>query len=93
MKFVIIGYDGPDGEAKRKVHRAVHLLNLEQLDKQRRVVLAGPLADKTGSLLVLEFDSREDAEEFVKQDPYTIHGVFERVEIHPFTQVFPIPHE
>ncbi len=93
MKFVIIGYDGPDGEAKRKVHRAVHLLNLEQLDKQRRVILAGPLADKTGSLLVLEFDSREDAEEFVKQDPYTIHGVFERVEIHPFTQVFPIPHE
>ncbi len=93
MKFVIIGYDGPDGEAKRKVHRAVHLLNLEQLDKQRRVVLAGPLADKTGSLLVLEFDSREDAEEFVRQDPYTIHGVFERVEIHPFTQVFPIPHE
>lgn len=93
MKFVIIGYDGPDGEAKRKVHRAVHLLNLEQLDKQRRVILAGPLADKTGSLLVLEFDSREDAEEFVRQDPYTIHGVFERVEIHPFTQVFPIPHE
>lgn len=93
MKFVIIGYDGPDGEAKRKVHRAVHLLNLEQLDKQRRVVLAGPLADKTGSLFVLEFDSREDAEEFVRQDPYTIHGVFERVEIHPFTQVFPIPHE
>ncbi len=93
MKFVIIGYDGPDGEAKRKVHRAVHLLNLEQLNKQRRVVLAGPLADKTGSLLVLEFDSREDAEEFVRQDPYTIHGVFERVEIHPFTQVFPIPHE
>ena len=93
MKFVIIGYDGPDGEAKRKVHRAVHLLNLEQLDKQRRVILAGPLADKTGSLLVLEFDSREDAEEFVKQDPYTIHGVFERVEIHPFTHVFPIPHE
>lgn len=93
MKFVIIGYDGPDGEAKRKVHRAVHLLNLEQLDKQRRVILAGPLADKTGSLLVLEFDSREDAEEFARQDPYTIHGVFERVEIHPFTQIFPTPQE
>ena len=93
MKFVIIGYDGPDGEAKRKVHRAVHLLNLEQLDKQRRVILAGPLADKTGSLLVLEFDSREEAEEFVRQDPYAIHGVFKSFEIHPFTQVFPIPHE
>jgi uncharacterized protein len=93
MKFVIIGHDGPDGEAKRKVHRTAHLVNLERLDKQGRVILAGPLTDKTGSLLVLEFDSRADAETFARQDPYTIHGVFERVEIHPFTQVFPSSHD
>lgn len=89
MKFVIIGYDGPEGEAKRKVHRPAHLANLEPLDKAGRVVLAGPLTDKTGSLLVLDFDSRDEAERFVEQDPYTVHGVFERVEIHPFLQVFP----
>lgn len=89
MKFVIIGYDGPAGESKRKVHRPAHLANLEPLDKQGRVVLAGPLTDKTGSLLVLEFDTREEAELFAKNDPYTVHGVFERVEIHPFMQVFP----
>lgn len=91
MKFVILGHDGPEGEEKRKVHRAAHLANLEQLDKHGRVVLAGPLADKTGSLLVLEFTSREEAEEFARQDPYTIHGVFTSIEIHPFTQVFPPP--
>ena len=89
MKFVIIGHDGPEGEAKRAVHRAAHLANLERLDKQGRVVLAGPLTDKAGSLLVLEFDSREEAEEFARQDPYTIHGVFMSLEIHPFMQVFP----
>ncbi len=93
MKFVIIGHDGPDGEAKRKMHRAAHLVNLEHLDKQGRVILAGPLTDKTGSLLVLEFNSREEAEEFARQDPYTIHGVFKSFEIHPFTQIFPISHE
>ncbi len=91
MKFVIIGHDGPDGETKRIVHRAAHLAHLEQLDKQGRVVLAGPLTDKTGSLLVLEFDSREEAEAFARQDPYIIHGVFISLEIHPFTQVFPTP--
>jgi hypothetical protein len=91
MKFVIIGYDGPDGEAKRKVHRSAHLANLEPLDRQGRVILAGPLTDKTGSLLVLEFETRSEAEEFALRDPYTVHGVFERVEIHPFLQVLPNP--
>lgn len=89
MKFVIIGYDGPQGEAKRKIHRTAHLENLEPLDKHGRVVLAGPLTDKAGSLLVLEFETREEAEDFVRHDPYTVYGVFERVEIHPFLQVFP----
>ncbi|MBX3332219.1 MAG: hypothetical protein KF722_17590 [Nitrospira sp.] len=89
MKFVIIGYDGPQGEPKRKIHRTAHLANLEPLDEQGRVVLAGPLTDKAGSLLVLEFETREEAEDFVRNDPYTVYGVFERIEIHPFLQVFP----
>jgi uncharacterized protein YciI len=91
MKFVIIGYDGPEGEAKRKIHRASHLANLEPLDKQGRVILAGPLTDKAGSLLVLEFESLSDAECFAQTDPYTLNGVFERIEIHPFLQVYPKP--
>lgn len=89
MKFVIIGYDGPDGEAKRKIHRSAHLAHLEPLDHRGRVILAGPLTDKAGSLLVLDFETREEAEQFVKNDPYTVFGVFARVDIHPFMQVFP----
>ncbi|HEX6727982.1 MAG TPA: YciI family protein [Nitrospira sp.] len=89
MKFVIIGYDSPQGETKRKIHRAAHLANLEPLNRQGRVVLAGPLMDKAGSLLVLEFETRKEAEDFARHDPYTVYGVFERVEIHPFLQVFP----
>lgn len=91
MKFVIIGHDGPEGEAKRKIHRPAHLANLDPLDKQGRVILAGPLTDKTGSLLVLEFETQNEAERFIQNDPYTVHGVFERVEIHPFMQIFPKP--
>ena len=89
MKFVILGYDGPEGEAKRKIHRPAHLANLEPLVQQGRVILAGPLTDKTGSLMVLEFDSQTEAEQFASQHPYMVNGVFERVEIHPFMQVLP----
>ncbi|HEX7765689.1 MAG TPA: YciI family protein [Nitrospira sp.] len=89
MKFVILGYDGPEGETKRKIHRPAHLANLEPLAQQGRVILAGPLTDKTGSLMVLEFESQAEAERFANQDPYMVNGVFERVEIHPFIQVLP----
>ena len=91
MLFVIIGYDGPEGEAKRKIHRPAHLAILIPLDEQGRVILAGPLTDKAGSLLVLDFETQEEAERFAHTDPYTVQGVFERVEVHPFMQVLPKP--
>jgi hypothetical protein len=91
MKFVILGFDGPDGQEKRKLHRPAHLANLEPLVKQGRVVLAGPLTDKAGSLIIIEADSLAEAEAFARTDPYTMHGVFARVEVHPFMQVLPKP--
>ena len=89
MMFVILGFDGPDGEARRKIYRPAHLAKMEPLDQQGRVVLAGPLTDKAGSLIIIEADSLEEAQQFAEEDPYTVNGVFERVEVHPFTQVFP----
>ena len=89
MKFAIIGHDGPDGPNKRPEHRPAHLERLEALAKQGRLVLAGPFSDKTGSLVVIEADSIEEAEAFAREDPYTIHGIFNRVDVHPFTQVLP----
>ena len=89
MKFVIIGFDGPEGEARRKLYRPAHLANMEPLDQAGRVVLAGPLTDKTGSLIVIEAESLEEAQKFAQEDPYTVQGVFERVEVHTFLQIFP----
>lgn len=91
MKFVILGFDGPEGEARRKIHRPAHIAKMEPLDREGRVVLAGPLTDKTGSLIVIEADSLEEARKFAQEDPYTVNGVFQRVEVHPFTQIFPKP--
>ncbi|MCS6295298.1 MAG: hypothetical protein H8K09_03600 [Nitrospira sp.] len=89
MKFVILGFDGPEGQARRKIHRAAHLANLEPLDRQGRVLLAGPFTDLAGSLIVIEATSIEEANQIAQDDPYTVHGVFERVEVHPFKQVLP----
>ncbi|TLY14603.1 MAG: hypothetical protein E6K69_07575 [Nitrospirae bacterium] len=89
MKFVILGFDGSEGETRRKVYRPAHLERMETLDGQGRVILAGPFTDKVGSLIVIEAASLEEAEAFANQDLYMVNGVFERVEVHPFMQVFP----
>lgn len=90
MIFVIVGHDGPDGQEKRKSHRQAHLDRMMPLDKAGKVLLAGPFTDKTGSLIVLDLPSLEEARAFMDADPYVTEGVFARYEIHPFLQVFPV---
>lgn len=89
MKFVIIGIDGAGGQEKRKNLRPAHLERLKQLDRQGKLVLAGPFADRSGSLIIMEAESEQEARDFIQGDPYVEEGVFEKVEIRPFTQVFP----
>jgi hypothetical protein len=89
MLYVILGYDAPDGAAKRPEVRPRHLAHLEPLAHAGRVKLAGPLLDRTGSLIVLEAASLAEVWALVARDPYVTEGVFNRVEVKPFQQVFP----
>jgi uncharacterized protein YciI len=89
MLFVIIGYDAPDGAAKRPAVRPAHLAHLDPLAKAGRVRLAGPFLDKTGSLIVVEAESLAEVWALVARDPYVTEGVFNRVDVKPFTAVFP----
>jgi uncharacterized protein YciI len=89
MLFAIIGHDGPLGAALRPKLRPAHLDNLRRLATQGRIVLAGPFGDGSGSLIVADFAAEAEALAFAQADPYTSGGVFERVEVKPFSRVFP----
>lgn len=89
MKYVIIGWDGPEGQSKRPLYRPAHLQHLERVRNQGQLVCAGPFSDKAGSLVIIEAQTMEEAEMIANGDPYLTHGVFERVEVHPFRQVLP----
>jgi len=91
MLFVIIGYDCPDGAAKRPAVRPAHLAHLRPLSDAGRVKLAGPFLDKTGSLIVVEAESLDEVWGLVARDPYVTEGIFNRVDVKPFAQVFPEP--
>jgi uncharacterized protein len=91
MKFVILSKDGPEGAQKRPLFRPAHLQRLEAWAQLGKVILAGPLTDTTGSLIVVEAASLEEVQAFANEDPYTIHGVLKKSPFIPFYRCFPKP--
>ncbi len=89
MLFVIIGHDSPRGKELRPKVRPAHLEHLRPLAERGKIVLGGRFTDGSGSLIVLEADSEEEATRIAHSDPYLKEGVFERVEIKPFEKVLP----
>ena len=99
MFYVIRGTDNAESLEKRKATRNAHLARLEQLRDAGRLLLAGPFpaidaedpgpAGFTGSLIVAEFDSLEDARTWAQSDPYVAAGVYAAVDVQPFRKVLP----
>jgi uncharacterized protein YciI len=99
MLYAITGFDKPDSLASRLSVRPTHIARLNALRDEGRLVLAGPFpaidavdpgpAGFTGSLIVAEFVSLEAARAWADSDPYIGAGVYERVDVRPFKQVFP----
>ncbi len=91
MWFAIWAVDQADKLDLRLAHRQEHRLRLQQLMDQGRVFCAGPLSDEdvlSGSLMVLDFPDFASAENWANQDPYYIHGLYQRLEIKPWQPVF-----
>ena len=82
-QFVIRAYDGEGMLPKRMEVRPRHLEGMEKI--RDHVICAGGLLDEEGrmkgSLLVVEFDSREDIDAYLAQEPYVIEHVWEKIEI------------
>jgi uncharacterized protein YciI len=99
MLYAIISQDAADSLSKRMATRPAHVERLEQLRDEGRLILAGPHpaidsedpgpAGFTGSLVVAEFDSLEDARQWADADPYLTAGVYERITVKPFKKVLP----
>lgn len=99
MLYAIIGEDVPDSLEKRLANRPPHLERLKALQDEGRLVLAGPFpaidsvdpgpAGFTGSLIVAEFPSLEDAQNWANADSFATGGVFAKVTVKPFRKTLP----
>ncbi len=99
MLYAFISEDTPGTLEKRLAARPDHLQRLQLLRDEGRLLLAGPHpaidsddpgeAGFTGSLVVAEFSSLEEAQRWADADPYTSAGVYQRVTVKPFKKVLP----
>lgn len=99
MWYAIISEDVEDSLDKRASARHDHLARVDSLVDEGRLLIAGPHpaidalepgeAGFTGSLIVAEFDSLEDAKAWADNDPYVKAGVYSSVTVKPFKKVLP----
>ncbi len=89
MLYVIIAQDEKDSVKKRPVYREEHLKRLDVLYKQNKLIMAGPFTDITGSLIVVDLESYDEAKKFIESDPFYINGIYKSYEIKPFKLVYP----
>ena len=99
MYYAIFCEDRPNSLALRKSVRPAHLQRLDDLQKESRLLVAGPLLNEDnenpitggikGSLIIAAFENWNTAKEWAAADPYVTANVYTRVTVYPFKKVKP----
>ena len=99
MWYSIVGEDVADSLERRAGAREAHLARLNSLVEEGRLLVAGPNpaidienpgeSGFSGSVIIAEFDSLEDAQRWADDDPYIAAGVYAAVAVKPFKRVLP----
>ena len=99
MWYMICSEDVDNSLPLRKNARPAHIARLEALKDAGRLLIAGPFpaidsedpgeAGFTGSLVVADFNSLEEAQKWADEDPYVDAGVYAKVTVKPYKKVLP----
>ena len=78
--FMILWEPGPawvPGKTVREQpHWAEHATFMDSLFENGMVVLGGPFADATGSLVIVEAESEHEVADVFASDPFVVHDIF-----------------
>ncbi|EJC6744137.1 TPA: YciI family protein [Vibrio vulnificus] len=98
MWYVIFSQDVENSLERRLSVRPQHLERLQALQDEGRLLTAGPMpaidsdnpgdAGFTGSTVIAEFPSLQEAQAWADADPYIAAGVYANVIVKPFKKVF-----
>jgi uncharacterized protein len=99
MFYSICCEDSENSLEKRLKSRPEHIVRVQELQKQGRLLVAGPNpaidsedpgpAGFSGSIIIAEFDSLQDAESWIQDDPFVHAGVYDKITVKPFKLTAP----
>lgn len=99
MWYAVMSDDHEGTLEKRMAARPDHVARLKALCDEGRLLLAGPHpavdspepgpAGFTGSLVIADFPSLQEAQAWADDDPYVAAGVYINVTVKPFNRVLP----
>lgn len=95
MLFALICKDKPGALNVRMETRPKHVEFINGLIAEKKLAFAGPFLDaegkSNGSLVMIEAADKAEAEALAASDPYAKAGLFDSVEVLPWTWVFNKP--
>ncbi|MEU7633265.1 YciI family protein [Nocardia sp. NPDC049220] len=89
MQFMLLGFDGTDADAqaRRMAVRTEHIALGDKLVAEGKMLYGTAILDVSGamvgSMIVVEFDSRDEVDQWLAIEPYMTGDVWRRIEIHP----------
>lgn len=91
MPYLIETWDKEALKHLRAEHRDAHLAYLES-QKHRIIACGGKLVDDgsraTGAVLLIDVETREEAEKFIAEDPFIKAGLAEKITICRWRKAF-----
>ncbi len=89
MQFIVKAYDGAGMLDKRMEVRPRHLEGMKRLSEH--IICAGGLLDDQGkmkgSVLIMDFESRKELDDYIANEPYVVEKVWEKIEVDPLNVV------
>lgn len=90
MQYVLHAYDYTDEQAldRRMAVRPDHLEGARKLKADGHLLVGGALLDPDGrmigSMMLLDFESDEQLQQWLQHDPYVTGRVWEKIDVKPF---------
>jgi uncharacterized protein YciI len=87
MQFLVVAYDGTDaGALKRRLKvREAHLKSAQEMYDTGKWLYATAILNDAGkmigSMIVCEFASRDELEQWLEEEPYVVGNVWQKIEV------------
>lgn len=88
MQFIVLAFDGIDAEAptRRQAARPAHLKMVEEATARGEqifgVAVLSDAGKMIGSLMVMDFSSRQELDNWLQKEPYVTGKVWEKIEVY-----------